>query len=161
MALAVFNTVLLMTHLPETVDLQVRNDWFHLFVHVLLVVSGLIMWWPILSTVPELPRLSYPAQMGYLFLQSLLPSVMAAFVTFSEGVVYEAYAEAPRIWGISPITDQQIGGGIMKVLGSIILWYFIAVAFFKWYAKEEAEARGPRWAEVEEEMQTLGLTNRH
>ena len=144
--------------LPPAVDLALRHHAFHLFAHSLLVASGLLMWWPILSEVPELPRLSYPLQMGYLFLQSLLPAVMAAFITFSDRVVYPFYEDAPRIWGLSPTEDQQIGGLIMKLLGSLILWAFIAVAFFKWFEREEAEAQGPRWREVEEELDRIGLT---
>jgi putative membrane protein len=160
LALAIFNGVLLVTHLPSTVDLQLREVWFHFLVHVALLASGLVMWWPVLSQVPEAPRLSYPLQMGYLFLQSLLPAVMASFVTFSDRVVYTAYAEAPRIWNLSAIDDQQLGGLIMKLMGTVVLWYFIAAAFFKWYAKEEAEARGIRWQEVEEELEELGLTEK-
>jgi putative membrane protein len=159
-ALGVANTAMLLLHLPATVDLQVREWTFHLFAHATLLVAGLIMWWPVLSRVPELPPLSDPMQMGYLFLQSLIPSVMASFITFSSGVVYDVYETAPRIWGITPMEDQQIAGGLMKLLGSIILWIFIAVAFFRWYAREEAEARGPRWGEVEEELRGLGLTER-
>ncbi len=161
MALAIFNGAMLLVHLPSAVDLQLREWSFHLFVHVTLVGAGLALWWPVLSYVPELPRLAYPLQMGYLFLQSLVPAVMASFITFSGRLVYPVYAEAPRIWGISAIDDQQIAGGLMKLLGSIILWTFIAVAFFKWFEREEAEARGPRWPEVEEELQNLGLTAKH
>jgi putative membrane protein len=64
--------------------------------------------------------------------------------------VYQAYVDAPRIWGISPLADQQIAGGIMKLMGTLILWSFITVAFFKWYEREEGEARGPRWQEAKE-----------
>ncbi|TMB66880.1 MAG: hypothetical protein E6J43_09990 [Chloroflexi bacterium] len=53
-----------------------------------------------------------------------------------------------------------MGGGIMKITGTLILWSFIGVAFFKWYAKEEAEAKGPAWSEVEEELRELGLSGR-
>ncbi|MEX0800547.1 MAG: cytochrome c oxidase assembly protein [Dehalococcoidia bacterium] len=160
MAIAIFNTALLMFHLPETIELQVEYWWFHLGAHIALVCAGLVLWWPILSQSPELPRVSYPLQMGYLFAQSLLPSVMASFVTFADSVVYSSYADAPRIWGISPIADQQIGGGIMKVGGSLILWAFIGVAFFKWFAQEEAEARGLPWGEVQAELDEMGLTAR-
>ena len=160
MALVVFNAVMLLVHLPSAVDLQLREWWFHLFAHSSLLVAGLVLWWPVLSTVPELPRLAYPFQMGYLFLQSLVPAVMASFITFSDRVVYQAYAEAPRIWGLSPLDDQQIAGGIMKLLGTIILWSFITVAFFKWYEQEEGEARGPHWQDVEEELRDMGLTTK-
>src|SRR5439155_8492867 len=91
------------------------------------------------------------------FVQSLLPAVIAAFITFSTSPVYSFYANAPRIWGLSAVEDQQIGAGLMKVAGSLILWSFIGVAFFKWFEREEAEARGPAWREVEEELQELGL----
>jgi putative membrane protein len=159
-ALGVVNATILLVHLPPTVDLQLREWWFHLFAHAALLGAGLLLWWPVLSEVPELPPLSYPLQMGYLFLQSLIPSVMASFITFSTTLVYDAYETAPRIWGITPMDDQQIAGGLMKLMGSIILWIFIAVAFFRWYQREEAEQRGPRWGEVEEELRGMGLTKR-
>ena len=159
-ALSIFNAVFLLTHLPVTVDLQLREGWFHLLVHAAQVGAGLLMWWPILSTVPELPRLSYPVQMVFLFVQSLLPAVMAAFITFSDHVFYASYETAPRIWSISPIADQQYAGLIMKLLGSLILWIFIGVAFFKWYEREEGEAQGPRWADVAGEVEELGLTTK-
>ena len=148
----VFNFVIVITHLPPVVDLALRVHWFHFVVHAGLVSSALMMWWPIIVDIPQLPRLSYPYQMAYLFLQSLLPSVIAAFITFSQTAVYDFYAQAPRIWGISAVEDQQMAGGLMKVAGSLILWSFIAVAFFRWYAREEAESRSIPWREVEEEL---------
>ena len=156
-AFSLFNTVLVLTHLPSAVDLALEVHGFHFFVHITLVVSALIMWWPILSPLSELPRLSYPLQMGYLFLQSVLPAVIASFVTFSDRVVYEFYGEAPRIWGLTAIHDQQIAGAVMKVMGSIILWYFITVAFFRWYSKEQAQEHGLKWQDVERELDELGL----
>ena len=159
-ALAAYNGVLLLTHLPFFYEWALRNEGPHLLMHAMWLGSALLMWWPILSPLRELPRLSAPAQMGYLFLQSLLPAVMASFITFSDHAIYPFYEEAPRIWNLSAINDQQIAGGLMKLLGTLILWSFIAGVFFKWYAREEAEARGPRWEEVEEELSQLGLTKR-
>jgi hypothetical protein len=46
----------------------------------------------------------------------------------------------------------------MKLLGSLILWGFIAAAFFKWYAMEQAEERRSDWREVEEELEQMGLS---
>lgn len=157
-AFGLFNALLVLTHLPPVVDLALRVGAFHFAVHALLVVSALLMWWPVLSPLPKLPRLSYPLQMGYLFVQSIVPSVIASFITFADHAVYEFYAAAPRTWGISPVADQQIAGGMMKLLGSLILWSFIGVAFFRWYQKEEAEQQEPHWSEIEEELRELGLT---
>jgi len=156
-AFAAFNAVQLITHFPSAVNLALDVHAFHLFVHVLIVGTALMMWWPVLSPVEELPRLSYPLQMAYLFVQSLIPSVLAAFLTFSDTVLYTAYEDAPRMWGLSAIEDQQYAAFVMKMLGSLILWSFIAYAFFKWYERETKDDRGPRWEEVRAEMERLGL----
>jgi putative membrane protein len=159
-AFGVFNFLIVVTHFPHVVDYALTQHWFHFLVHAALVGSAMAMWWPILSNVPELPRLSYPLQMAYLFGQSILPAVVASFITFSRTAVYDFYAEAPRIWGITAVEDQQIAAGLMKTAGSLIIWSFIGVAFFKWYAREEAESRGLPWGEVEEELRELGLSGR-
>lgn len=157
LAFTLFNAVQLLTHLPAAVDVALRVHPLHFAVHTALISAAILMWWPILSPISELPRLSYPLQMGYLFVQSLLPSVIAAFFTFSNGVFYEFYGAAPRIANISTVEDQQIAGGVMKIVGSLILWGFIAWAFFRWYAQETAESREPRWDEVKEELRSIGL----
>jgi putative membrane protein len=159
-AFAVFNFLIVITHFPSVVDLALREHWFHFLMHAALVASAMAMWWQILSNVPELPRLSYPLQMAYLFVQSLLPAVVASFITFSRTAVYDFYEQAPRVWGISAVEDQQIAAGLMKTIGSIIIWSFIGVVFFKWYAQEEAESRGPRLRDVEEELKEMGLSGR-
>lgn len=156
-AFGAFNALLLVTHLPATVDLALNDGAFHFLVHAGLVLAAMLMWWPILSPLEELPPLSAPFQMAYLFMQSLLPSVMASFVTFADRPVYPFYRNAPRLWDISPIADQQIAGGLMKLLGSIILWSFMTVVFFKWYDREQIESKEPRWDEVEAELEEMGL----
>ena len=155
-----FNAVIVLTHLPEAMNFTLNHHWFHFFVHVIIMSSSLMMWWPVITNVPRLPHLTYPYQMAYLFVQSLIPAIVGSFITFSSSPVYSFYAQAPRIWGISAVEDQQIGAMVMKLIGSLILWSFIGVAFFKWYSQEQRESKGPAWPEVEEELREIGLTPR-
>lgn len=159
-AFSLFNALLLVTHLPFAVDYALNHHWFHFCVHAALVVTAMMMWWPVLSEVPELPKMSAPLQMAYLFLQSILPSVMSSFITFSDGVVYPFYEKAPRTWGISALEDQQIAGGLMKLMGSVILWSLITVVFFLWWNREESATKEPSWEDVHEELEMMGLTGR-
>ena len=135
---AIFNAALLLIHLPPTIDLQLRVHFFHLLMHAVLLGTALLMWWPVLSPISELPRLNPPLQLGYLFLQSLLPAIMASFVTFSDTVVYSFYEDAPRIWNWTALDDQQVAGGTMKLMGTVILWSYMTFVFFRWYSREEA-----------------------
>jgi putative membrane protein len=152
-ALALFNGVLLFTHWPQIVELTVRSEALHFGLHTLLVGSALAMWWPIVSPLPEMPPLPAPGQCLYLFLQSLAPTIPASFLTFGSRPLYPVYAAFPRIWGITPLTDQLIAGLIMKIVGAAILWACITVVFFRWHAQEEREGLDPlEWRKLEREM---------
>jgi putative membrane protein len=138
-ALVVFNGVLLFTHWPAVVEASVGSEAIHLALHVLIVASALAMWWPVMSPLPEMPALSPPGQMVYLFLQSLVPTIPASFLTFGHSALYPVYAGFPRIWGVSPLTDQLIAGLIMKIVGGLLLWGVIAAIFFRWYEQEQRD----------------------
>ncbi|MGZ8604020.1 MAG: cytochrome c oxidase assembly protein [Actinomycetota bacterium] len=137
-ALAVFNGLLLFTHWPEVVESSVGSEWVHFGLHVVILGSAVVMWWPVLSPLPERPALTPPAQMLYLFLQSLAPTIPASFLTFGHTLLYPVYATFPRTWGLSALDDQLIAGLIMKIAGGLILWGFIAVIFFNWHERERS-----------------------
>ncbi|HEU4354523.1 MAG TPA: cytochrome c oxidase assembly protein [Actinomycetota bacterium] len=138
-ALLFFNGVLLFTHWPAVVEASVGSELLHFSLHVLIVGSGLVMWWPVMSPVPELPSLSPPGQMMYLFFQSLAPTIPASFLTFGHSPLYAVYATFPRIWGIAALEDQLIAGLLMKLGGGLILWGFIASIWFRWYARDSRD----------------------
>lgn len=136
-----FNGVLLAMHTPAAVDLMVTSEPAHLGLHALMLASAFLMWLPVLSPVPEIPTLSPPGQMFYLFLQTLLPTVPASFLTFAGQPVYGIYAELPKLWGITALEDVRAAGLILKIGGGFFLWIVIAVLFFRWAGAEDATAR--------------------
>ena len=138
-AIAAFNGVLALWHVPVLYESTLQDHNIHIFNHFTYIVAAVIMWWPVLGPTPELPRLGYPGQMLYLFVQSLVPAILASIITFSETVIYQTYAQAPRVWDLTPLADQQMGGLIMKVVGSVILWSLAIGIFFIWFRQEEAE----------------------
>ena len=138
-ALLLFNGVLLFTHWPAVVEASVGSEPVHLALHVLIVTSALVMWWPVMSPLPEMPSLSAPGQMIYLFLQSLAPTIPASFLTFGHTPLYPVYASFPRIWGVPALEDQLIAGLIMKLGGGLLLWGVIAVIFFRWFEREQRD----------------------
>jgi putative membrane protein len=154
-ALIVGNGVLLFVHWPEIVDLSVRSELAHFSLHAVLLGSAVVMWWPIVSPLPELPALSPPGQMLYLFFQSLAPTIPASFLTFGTHPLYPIYETFPRIWGISALTDQLIAGLVMKLVGGAILWVVIAVVFFRWGREEETYGWDAlKFRNVEREIRT-------
>jgi putative membrane protein len=160
-ALVFFNGVIVLTHWPSWVNVTLASEPFHFFSHALLTGSAMCMWWPVIGPLPEMPTLSYPMKMVYLFLQSIVPTVPASFLTFGSTPIYHFYATVPRIWGLDVVTDQRIAGLEMKLLGGAILWTFITVVFFKWYAQEHGTEGWDalEWGRAERELRT-GVTPR-
>jgi putative membrane protein len=139
-AIIVFNGVLLFTHWPDVVDASVTGPGIvHFALHVLVVGSAYVMWWPVVSPLPELPPMNPPAQILYLFIQSLAPTIPASFLTFGSEPLYDIYATFPRIWTITVLEDQLIAGLIMKLGGGLLLWTVMAVVFFRWANREQRE----------------------
>ena len=148
-----FNIVVIFTHWPVWVDLTLRSEPVHFFAHVVLVSAALVMWLVVVNPLPELPQYSAPARMLHLFLQSIVPTVPASFLAFAETPLYRFYQEAPRLWGLSVIEDQQLAGAIMKVGGTSLIWGVIIAMFFKWYADSQRDQGDIlTWDDVEREL---------
>lgn len=145
-AASIFSIVMVVWHLPLFYEAAMRHHGLHIVQHLLFLTTAVIMWWPVLSPAPELPRAPYPAQMLYLFLLGIPMSVVGAFITLAERPLYPYYVAAPRVWGLTPLADQQIGGLIMWVPGGLIFWVAMTVVWFRWSAREakgDAERQVP------------------
>ena len=138
-AFVLFNLNFSIWHIPALYNLSITNHGVHVGEHLLFMTTAVIMWWPIASNMPELPRLSYPLAMVYLFLLSIAQIIVFAPITFSPEPLYQWYVDAPRVLALSPLTDQQIGAIIMKIGGGAIFLTLLIVLFFRWYSREESE----------------------
>jgi putative membrane protein len=159
-ALIVFNLVLVLTHWPAIVNASLENHLAHFLVHALIFVTALIIWMPVLSPLPEIPRLSPPPRMIFLFLQSVVPTVPASFLTFGSSPLYKFYEGVPHLWGLSTLDDQRLAGLIMKIGAGLLLWLLIAVIFFRWAGEEDRRiAARRRWQDLDRELERLGTTS--
>jgi putative membrane protein len=141
-AAVLFNGLVLLSHAQPVVNLASEDGLFHYGLHTALVLSAVLLWIPVCGPLPEL-RIAMPAQMLYLFVTSIVPTVPGAWLTFAEGAVYRVYDIPARLGGISVTSDQQAAGLIMKLVGGTYLWVLIATIFFVWANRhEEADRSG-------------------
>jgi putative membrane protein len=136
-ALLIFNLVYSLWHFPLAYETPLMHHWFHMVQHGILVFTALCMWWPICSPLVEFPRMVPGVQMLYLFVMGVMQIAVFAMITFSDTVFYQFYANAPRIWNITPLWDQEIAGAVMKVGGMGVMIVAWSVIFFRWVAAEE------------------------
>ena len=131
-ALLLFNVVFVASHVPALYDVVMRDHNIHIAEHLLFIATATLTWWPIVSPLPELPRLSYPLRMLYVFFQTFSGFIVGAFVVKTREVYYPFYSEAPRTFGLTPLGDQQLGGTLMWVAGGLFLFGVFSAIFFAW-----------------------------
>lgn len=136
-AFALFNVDFLVWHAPVLYEATLEHESIHILEHLLFISTAVLNWWPILSPLSELPRLPYPAQILYLFLDAVPSTVLGGIFSFASTAVYPAYAAAPRIFGISAVDDQLFAGLIMAMPGAMIYLLALSIVFFVWLGREE------------------------
>jgi putative membrane protein len=138
----VFTIVIAVWHLPPFYNAAMANHNLHILEHLMFMGAAVLMWWPLMSQLPEFPRLAYPGQMLYSFLMSIPMSIVAVYIAMADHVLYPAYSGAPRVLPLSPLEDQLLGALIMWIPGGIIFIIIMTVVFFKWNARGEDSTAG-------------------
>jgi putative membrane protein len=138
-AFAAYAVALIVWHLPAPYNTALEIHGWHVVEHLVLLVTAMLGWWPILSPSTLAPALPYAAQLLYLFVFGMPMTVVAAMVTAADTVLYPFYEAAPRITDLSALADQRLGGVIMWVPSGLIPLITFTAVFFRWAAAEAEE----------------------
>jgi cytochrome c oxidase assembly factor CtaG len=124
---------------PGAFNLALRHDAIHALMHLTMSASGFLFWWVVIDPKPHRSRLHYGLRVLYLGLIILPNTVLGAAITFSNSIIYSAYADVRQPYDISLLTDQQLGGLMLWVPGDMMSVLAAGVVMIMWYQREEAE----------------------
>ncbi len=135
-AVLVTNVILVVTHSPTGVDTLRSTQVGSFLMDMVWLLSGFVLWAPIVNPIREAVHSSDPIRIAYLFFAvAFVPMIPGAFITFSPVPLYETYELAPRL-GLSPIHDQQLAGVVMKIGSIPVIWTVMGVIWFRWYQND-------------------------
>ena len=139
-ALGFYTVALVAWHLPGPYGLALEVHGWHVVEHLTLMAASTMAWWPVVGRSERAPRLHYAAQILYLFAFGLPMTVVAAMITGAETVLYPFYEAAPRLFGLSALADQRLGGVLMWVPAALVPLTAFTIVFFRWAAVERDDA---------------------
>ena len=125
-------------HLAVFYDWALRRGWPLTLEHALLLAAGLVFWWAVLGEPRRLGALGTLAYLGIAFITA--PWLSLAYI-FATHPFYAFYAEAPRLWGLSPVRDQNLAGILMNAEQTSIIAIAFAWALLRVLAEEEESQR--------------------
>jgi cytochrome c oxidase assembly factor CtaG len=111
------------THTAAFYDYALRDHWALNVEHFVLLAAGLVFWWPVLAG-----RLSTAWTIAYLGVAFVGSAFLGLALTFSTSVFYGFYASTPRLWGLSAVKDQNLGGILMNAEQTVV--FLAALGFF-------------------------------
>ncbi|HZG55758.1 cytochrome c oxidase assembly factor CtaG [Paenibacillus sp.] len=159
--LLLFNMAFSVYHVPAVHDYVMTNFALHTAYYVLLMITALLMWFPIICPVSAFDKLEGFKKMGYIFANSVLLMPACALIIFSNTPMYGTYTD-PGLWAIAmgycvpqgaaalldmfsgphtlawmePLEDQKLGGVLMKLIQETVYGSILIFVFRQWYRKE-------------------------
>jgi cytochrome c oxidase assembly factor CtaG len=126
-----------MWHVPVLYDAALRHPSTLLALeHTTYVLSGLLFWWCVWQDAPH--RLSSPARAAYVFAAFVVSAPLGLVLALVPEPLYAFYADAPeRVWGLSRLEDQQLGGMTMAGEQSLVFFVVFAFWFMRFLAEQE------------------------
>ena len=122
-ALPVWLAIWYLVHLPAFYDYALRHAWALNVEHALLIAAGLLFWWVVFGA-----GISTAATLAYLGVALIGSMFLGLAFMFSSSAFYSFYEHAPRLWGLSPQKDQNLGGILMNAEQTAV--FLAALAYF-------------------------------
>jgi putative membrane protein len=132
-ALPVWAANLYVWHLPFLYEAAVRHSAVHALEHICFFTAGLIMWLPVLETLPAPEWFGTGPKLAYIACVRVVETVLGNVLVWSGTVFYDVYAQGEELWGVSPLQDQGLAGAVMMIEGSLVTivalaWLFLRLA---------------------------------
>lgn len=132
-ALPIWAANLYLWHLPLLYEGAVDHSALHALQHVCFFTAGVIVWLPVLETLPAPEWFGTGAKLAYIAGVRIVETVLGNVFVWSGTVFYGVYARGEELWGISPLQDQGLAGAVMMIEGSIVTvvalaWLFLRMA---------------------------------
>jgi cytochrome c oxidase assembly factor CtaG len=128
-------------HIPALYDAALQHPLVHALEHACFFTAGVLVWWPLIQPVPMRNRLSGLGTFAYIGGAKVGLGLLGLFLTWSSTVAYTFYEHVPRIWGLSAVQDQNVGGAIMMVEQSLVLVTTFTILFVRMLLQSEEDER--------------------
>ena len=140
-ALALWLGTMYLWHIPALYDAAIEHPLLHALEHFSFFAAGVALWWPLVQPVPMRRGLTGMQPLAYIAAAKGGLAALGLFLAWSSTAHYPWYEEAPRIWGLSAVEDQNVAGVIMMVEQSLTLVVVMVWLFTRMLSRSEEEER--------------------
>lgn len=119
-------------HTVAPYQAAMQNDNLYSLEQISLLLTSIMFWWPIVTPFsPPVKSMSPLGKIGYIVLATIPQTFGGLVVALAHHPLYSQYADAPRLLGLDPLTDQQIAGASIALVSKIALFTAFTVIFVR------------------------------
>jgi cytochrome c oxidase assembly factor CtaG len=126
-------------HIPALYDAAIESEAVHALEHASFFTAGIALWWPLIQPVPMRRRMTGLWPFAYIGAAKAGLAGLGLYLTWSKGIAYEHYEGVPRIWGLTAVEDQNVGGAMMMLEQSVVLLIAFVALFVQMLTQSEAD----------------------
>jgi cytochrome c oxidase assembly factor CtaG len=146
-AIALYVATMALWHVPAMYDAALEHPVLHVLEHISFGLAGGLYWWHLLSPIRARRRLGGMGPIVYMLGTKVLVGLLGILLTFAPEAIYDFYERQPGYWGLSPGTDQAVGGLIMALEQSIVMGIALVFLFVRALGESDREdERAERYA---------------
>jgi cytochrome c oxidase assembly factor CtaG len=138
-ALPIWAANLALWHAPTLYEGAVNNGAVHALEHVSFFAAGIVLWLPVLETLPAPEWFGTGAKLAYIVGVRLVGTIIGNVFIWGGGAFYDVYADGDDFLGLSPSADQSLAGSLMMLEGSLVT--IVAIAWLFLRMAQEGEVR--------------------
>ena len=131
--------IMYLWHIPALYDAAVESPLLHALEHLSFFAAGIALWWPLVQPIPMRRAMTGLQPLGYIAAAKGGLAALGLFLAWSSSAHYPFYEDAPRIWGLSAVEDQNVAGVIMMVEQSLTLVLVMVWVFVRMLTRSEEE----------------------
>jgi putative membrane protein len=129
-AIFLYVAVMWLWHVPALYDAALEHSLVHIGEHICFMSVGLLYWWHLLGPIRSRHRLTEMGAVVYMLSTKLLVGLLGIGLTFAPEPLYAFYQHQAPIWGLNPVEDESLAGGLMAfeqsiVMGIALVWLFV------------------------------------
>jgi putative membrane protein len=131
---------------PPYHDAALLNETIHDTMHLTMLAAGLLFWWRMFDVRPAPLGLSYGVRLMVLWIVALTNIGLGAYTTLKSELLYPAYDVVGRLFDLSPLTDETVGGFIIWVPSTMMCLVAVIIVIHFWGRHEtRLEERRAGW----------------
>jgi putative membrane protein len=130
---------LVLWHVPVLYEAAVAHSGVHALEHIAFFSAGIVLWLPILETLPAPEWFGTGAKLGYIVGVRLIATILGNVFVWGGSAFYDVYDTGNDYLGLSPEADQSLAGSLMMLEGSLVT--IVALAWLFLRMAQEGEVR--------------------